>query len=95
MEIRYYLNEETGLPHIHDHGVSEREIESILSSPLETRRGDRNSRVSIGRTPGGRYLKVIYAPDEDGSGLFVITAYELRPKPLAAFRRRLRRKHRR
>jgi len=94
MEIRYNRDKETGLPHIYDHGVSEQEVESILRSPLETRRGDRDSRVVIGKTPGGRHLKVIYVPDEGRQGLFVVTAYELRPKPLAAFRRRFRRKHR-
>ena len=92
MEIRYNRDQETGLPHIYDHDVSEREAESILDSPLETRRGDGDSRVAIGKTPAGRYLKVIYALDEDRLGLFVVTAYELRRKPLAAFRRRYRRK---
>jgi hypothetical protein len=28
MEIRYYRNPETGLPHIYDHGVTEAEAES-------------------------------------------------------------------
>ncbi len=27
MEIRYYRDPETGLPHIHDHGVTEAEAE--------------------------------------------------------------------
>ncbi len=94
MEIRYNRDEETGLPHIYDHGVSEREVESVLDFPLESRRGAGNSRVAIGKTPAGRYLKVIYVPDEQRHGLFVVTAYELRRKPMAAFRRRYRKRHR-
>jgi hypothetical protein len=39
----------------------------------------------------GRYLHVIYVPDEDGDGIFVVTAYEFRGKALQAYRRRRRR----
>jgi len=38
----------------------------------------------------GRYLRVIYVPELDG--VFVITAYELTGKPLAAFKRRRKKK---
>jgi hypothetical protein len=37
-------------------------------------------------------LRVIYVPDPEPDSIFVITAYELRGKPLAAYRRRQRRK---
>lgn len=30
MEIRYYLDPETGLPHIYDHGISETDIEDVM-----------------------------------------------------------------
>ena len=33
MEIRYYRDPESGLPHIYDHGVTEAEIEWILARP--------------------------------------------------------------
>lgn len=33
MEIRYYRDPETGLPHIEDHGVAEAEAEWILAHP--------------------------------------------------------------
>ena len=33
-------------------------------------------------------MQVIYVPDEDGEGVFVITAYELQGKAKKAFRRR-------
>jgi hypothetical protein len=51
--------------------------------------------VVIGATEAGRVLRIIYAPDPDPYTLFVITAYDLRGKPLAAYRRRQRRKRRR
>ena len=52
------------------------------------------ARVAIGRTAGGRYLKVVYVRDPKPDSIFVITAYELRGKPLRAYRRRLRRRQR-
>lgn len=58
------------------------------------RPGSEGSRVALGQTRSGRYLKVIYAPDEDRAGVFVITAYDLVGKPLQAYRRRMRRKQR-
>ncbi|MDE0034620.1 MAG: DUF4258 domain-containing protein [Deltaproteobacteria bacterium] len=92
MNIRFYIDPETGYPHIHNHGVEEHEVEEALSSPGEDRSAREGSRSAIGRTRGGRYLRVIYVPDPDGT--FVITAYPLRGKPLAAYRRRIRRKRR-
>lgn len=88
MEIRYYEDPETGLPHIEVHRVSEAEVEQILRRPGEDRPGADGSRIAIGQTAAGRYLRVIYVPDSDGEGLFVVTAYELRGKPLKAYRRR-------
>ena len=36
MEIRYYRDPETGLPHIYGHGVTEGEAEWILAHPAKT-----------------------------------------------------------
>ena len=91
-EVRYYIDRETGQPHIYDHNVDESEVEEVLAYPLEDGANRDGSRVAIGRTFGGRLLKVVYSPDEDKLGIFVITAYDLRGKPLAAFRRRQRRR---
>lgn len=44
----------------------------------------------MGQTEAGRYLRVIYSPDPEPDTVFVITAYELKGKPLAAFKRRQR-----
>jgi len=92
MKIRFYIDPETGMPHIHRHGVHEDEAEDVLSNPGEDRPGKEGSRIAIGQTLGGRYLRVIYVPDPDPESVFVITAYELRGKPLTAYRSRRRRR---
>jgi len=92
LNVRYYIDPETGLPHIYGHEVEEKEVEEVLSSPGEDRPGREGSRVAIGKTSDGRCLRVIYVPDPEPNSAFVITAYELRGKPLVAYRRRRRRK---
>ena len=94
MEIRFYIDKETGLPHIHRHEVREDEVEDVLQKPGEDRPGKENSRIAIGQTRAGRYLRVIYVPDSEPNSVFVITAYELVGKPLKAYRRRRRRRQR-
>ena len=92
MKIRYYIDPQTEHPHIYDHDVAEDEVEEIILRPEEDRPGKEGSRVAIGRTSGGRYLRVIYVPDPEPNSIFIITAYQLQGKPLIAFRRRRRRK---
>jgi hypothetical protein len=93
-EIRYNIDADTGLPHIYQHDISTSEVEYILRFPGENRAGSEGSRVLIGSTDAGRVLKVICVPDDDGQGVFVVTAYDLSGKALAAYRRRRRRKQR-
>ncbi|MEW6250430.1 MAG: hypothetical protein AB1716_07270 [Planctomycetota bacterium] len=64
----------------------------MLRRPVENRAGRRKSRVVIGRTRAGRILRVVYVPDDDGVGAFLVTAFDLRGKPLRAFMRRMRRR---
>ena len=92
MRIRYYIDPATALPHIYEHDVSEREVETILEQPLQDIRGREDSRIAIGQTEDGRYLKVIYVPDPIPQSVFVITAYELGPKAKRAIRRKRRKK---
>jgi hypothetical protein len=83
----------TGEPHILNHGVEEDEVREVLEAPGEDRRGREGSRAAIGQTSAGRYLRVIYVPGSSRESAFVVTAYELRGKPLFAYRRRLRRRY--
>jgi hypothetical protein len=90
LRVRFYLDPGGGLPHTLAHGVSEQEAEDVLRRPGEDRPGRDGVRVALGQTRHGRYLRVIYVPEED-AGVFVITAYDLRGKPLRAYRKRMRR----
>ena len=92
MEVRYYLDPESGLPHIYDHGVTEAEVEQVLRGSGEDLPAARDSRMKLGQTEAGRYLQVIYVPDEDPESVFVITAYEMYGKAKKAYRRRQRRR---
>jgi hypothetical protein len=92
MNIRFYIDPETHLPHIYRHAVNESEVEDVLRRSGEDRAGHEGSRVAIGQTQAGRYLRVIYVPDPEPDSVFVITAYELKGKPLLAYRRRRRRR---
>ena len=95
MNVRFYIDPETEAPHIYRHGVYEEEVVDVLLSPAEDRPGREDSRVVIGKTRAGRHLRVIYVTDSEPESVFVITAYELRGKPLFAYRRRSRKKGRR
>ncbi len=92
MNIRFYRDPETGQPHIYENGVNENEVDEVLRKPSEDRPGREGSRVAMGQTLSGRYLRVIYVPDTRPNSVFVITAYELKGKPLVAYRRRQRKK---
>ncbi len=94
IDLRFYLDPATGQPHIWNHDVEQEEVEEVLANPEEDRPGRQDSRVAIGQTTSGRYLKVVYIRDPKPNSAFVITAYELRGKPLLAYRRRQRRKRR-
>ena len=74
------------------HGVAEHEAEEVLAKPGEDRPGKEGSRVAIGQARSGRYLRAIYVPDPEPESVFVITAFELRGKPLTAYKRRMRRR---
>ena len=91
MQTRFYVDPATGAPHIQNHDVDESEVLDVLERPGEDRAGRDGSRVALGQTASGRYLRVIYVPEPEG--VFVITAYDLTGKPLAAYRRRRKKKH--
>jgi hypothetical protein len=92
MELRFYIDPESGEPHIYKHNVSEREAEDVLRRAIEDRGGRDGARVAIGQTRAGRYLRVVYVPDPEPESLFVITAFDLTPKALRALKRRRKKK---
>jgi hypothetical protein len=89
VNLRFYIDPGSGLPHIYNHDVIEDEVEQALSNRGEDRPGDKGSRIAVGQTDAGRYLRVIYVRDPKPDSVFVITAYELQGKPLRAYRRRI------
>jgi uncharacterized DUF497 family protein len=91
-DIEYYFDPVTGQPHIYNHGVAEWEVEDILVTRIFDFPSRQGSRVALGQTSGGRYLKVIYTTSLAHERIFVITAYELRGKERKAFRRLRRRR---
>ena len=92
MDVRYLYDADSGLPHVYNHGVTESEVEEVLTGAGEDIRGRQNSRIKVGQTSAGRYLKVVYVPDADPRSVFVVTAYELDGKAKLAYRRRRRRR---
>ncbi len=94
MEVRFYLDPDNGEPHILNHGVSEAEVMQILNHPGEDLPAADGARMALGQTVAGRFLRVIYVPDPEPESVFVVTAYEIKGKPLIAYRRRQRRRRR-
>ncbi len=92
MDVRFYIDPELGEPHVVRHGVTEEEVEDVLRRPMEDRPGRDGSRVALGCSNAGRYLRIIYVPDPEPGSVFVITAYELETRAKQALRRRRRRK---
>ncbi len=92
MEIRFYIDSQTGRPHVENHGISTAECVQVLDRAGQDYMGDSDARIALGRTKAGRYLKVIYKPDDDWESLFVITAYDLKGNELKAYKRRIKRK---
>ena len=92
MRVPFYIDQESGQPHVAVHGVTEREVREVLSRPLEDRPGQEGSRVALGQTAAGRYLRVVYVPDPEPDSMFVISAYDLAPNTRVALRGRRRRK---
>jgi hypothetical protein len=89
VKVRFFIDPASGIPHIYNHAVDENEVEQALANRGEDRPGSEDSRVAIGQTDSGRYLRVIYVRDPKPDSIFVITAYELDGKPLKAYRRRI------
>ena len=92
MDCRFYIDPDTDQPHIYNHGVAEHEVEDVMQNALEDRPARNGTRESLGRTQGGRYLRVVYVPDDSTDSFFIITAIDMRGNELRALRRRQRRR---
>ncbi|MPZ50588.1 MAG: hypothetical protein GEU75_15040 [Dehalococcoidia bacterium] len=92
-EVTFHIDPETMLPHVYNHDVTEDEAEQVLRSPLEVRYGYEGALIAFGRTLDGRIMRVVYGARNDSLSS-IITAFQLSGKPLAAFRRRIRRQRR-
>lgn len=92
MIVRFFIDRESGFPHIDQHGVSQVEVLEILRGPSDHGPGRAGTRVAEGQTSNARYLRVIYQENDAEGSIFVITAYDLGGKAKAAFRRRRRRR---
>lgn len=92
MQVRFYVDPDSNVPHIYRHRVTEGEAEDVLRRPLEDRIGHDGARVAVGQTKAGRYLRVIYVPDPKPESVFVITAFDLGAKALRALKRRRKKK---
>jgi len=77
--VRFYIDPATDQPHIYGHSVVEDEVEEVMARPMEGRDG---SRIALGQTEAGRYMRVIYVPDPTPGSVFVLAAYELGEKAL-------------
>ena len=91
MNLRFNLDS-FGDPHIWNHNVSETEVAEAMADPLESVKGRGTSVIAIGQTRSGRYIKVIYSPDDVGDGIFIVTAFDVPPKQIRALMRRKRRR---
>lgn len=80
------------MPHVHNHQVREDEVADVPEGPGEDSAGSEGSRIALGQTASGRYLRAIYVSDPEPDSVFVIAAYDLTGKPLAAYRRRRKKK---
>jgi hypothetical protein len=92
MELRFYIDPETDQPHIYGHGVTEDEVWQVMRAKGDDVKAEENTRMKLGQTEDGRYLQVIYSPDDDQIGFFIVTAFPLAGKAKRAFRRRRKRK---
>jgi len=86
MNVRFFIDPETDLPHILKHGVTEEEAEEVVLDPVEDQRTRGDARIARGKAGSGRFIRVVYSEREDG--LLIITAWAMDGNELKAYRRR-------
>lgn len=66
MDVRYYRDPETGLPHIYQHGVTESEVEGVLAHPAEDQSSSDESRQALGQTAQDAICASFMSPTKKG-----------------------------
>jgi uncharacterized DUF497 family protein len=74
MRVEFRWNE-WNLEHATKHGVAVEEIEAVVESsqPPYPQHVGEGKWLVVGQSPGGRFIQVLYVPDDDGA-LYVIHA---------------------
>lgn len=85
MKLRFYIDEETGLPHFYKHNVTDEEIIDFFHNItyFDERRPD-DSWLAYGRVKPDRYLKVIFRKNSNAD-FFIITAYDIDDSEIIRF----------
>jgi hypothetical protein len=78
VKIRFYIDDDSGLPHCLRHQVTEEEVRYAMPRRLKDRAGSNGARVAFGQTSTGRYLKIVYVRDPGQDSVFIITAYTMK-----------------
>ncbi len=89
MNVRFYVDPESGEPHFARHRISLEDVVHVLARPLESRPGREGAFTVLGRTGAGKYIRVVYVADAEPDSVFVITAYKIGPHTRRALLRRL------
>jgi len=84
-QVRFFIDPHTGNPHLWKHNVTEDEALEVMANADGDRRSRNGTRVIVGQTDAGRYLRVFYFVD--GESVVVMTAFDLPPKQLRAFKK--------
>jgi len=91
MEIEFYIDADTGEPHIARHGVEKWEAIDVLENAEVSYNGRGGTLVAVGQTRSGRCLRVIYRR-LGTEACRIITAYDLSANAKRALRRKRRRR---
>ncbi|NLI78445.1 MAG: DUF4258 domain-containing protein [Candidatus Riflebacteria bacterium] len=86
MKVCFYMDPETGEPHIFKHGITEDEVYSLLENPKEDQACRGGARIARGMADSGRFLRVVYAKHQNE--IVVITGWVMAGNELKAYRRR-------
>lgn len=59
MKVGFHVDRDTGLPHVENHGVETWEASDVLLNSEVDYNGREGTRVAVGQTRYGRYLRVV------------------------------------